>query len=63
LQAEEGRSVTDTALRWGFSHLGQFSASYRQRFGDLPSRTRALARGNAMGQAQLPAPSRVRKSD
>jgi len=36
-------SVTATAVRWGFSHLGQFSASYRQRFGELPSQTKARA--------------------
>ncbi len=38
-------SVTDVALRWGFGHMGQFSAAYKQRFGELPSHTlrRALA--------------------
>ncbi|MGH8785350.1 MAG: AraC family transcriptional regulator [Cupriavidus necator] len=34
-------SVTATALRWGFTHLGQFAASYRQCFGELPSQTLA----------------------
>lgn len=29
--------VTDIATAWGFSHLGRFSASYRQYFGTLPS--------------------------
>jgi AraC-like DNA-binding protein len=33
--------VTDTALRWGFTHLGEFSRSYRQRFGETPSATLA----------------------
>ncbi|WJJ95055.1 helix-turn-helix domain-containing protein [Neopusillimonas aromaticivorans] len=32
-------SVTQVALRWGFSHLGQFSAAYQQRYGELPSAT------------------------
>ncbi|HUH86550.1 MAG TPA: AraC family transcriptional regulator [Pusillimonas sp.] len=32
-------SVTQTALRWGFAHLGQFSAIYQQRYGELPSAT------------------------
>jgi len=32
-------SVTQTALRWGFGHLGQFSAAYQQRFDELPSAT------------------------
>ena len=38
-------SVTRTALRWGFSHFGQFSAAYRLRFGELPSQTLAHGRG------------------
>ena len=38
-------SVTRTAMRWGFSHFGQFSAAYRQRFGELPSQTVARATG------------------
>ncbi|MCP2340161.1 AraC family transcriptional regulator [Actinomadura rupiterrae] len=32
-------SVTDVALRWGFGHLGRFSAQYRDAFGELPSQT------------------------
>ncbi|WP_167752883.1 AraC family transcriptional regulator [Pusillimonas caeni] len=32
-------TVTQTALRWGFGHLGQFSAAYQQRFHELPSAT------------------------
>jgi len=34
-----GETVRDVALRWGFSHLGHFSARYRQRYGELPSQT------------------------
>lgn len=30
-------SVADIARAWGFGHLGRFSASYRDRFGVLPS--------------------------
>jgi AraC-like DNA-binding protein len=37
--------VTATALRWGFGHLGQFSADYRARFGELPSHTLRRTRG------------------
>ncbi len=33
-------SVSDTALACGFSHLGRFSAYYRERFGRLPSQRR-----------------------
>ncbi|RIY41356.1 helix-turn-helix transcriptional regulator [Neopusillimonas maritima] len=32
-------AVTRVALSWGFTHLGQFSASYQQQFGELPSET------------------------
>lgn len=31
--------VTDVALRWGFGHLSEFAARYRERFGCLPSQT------------------------
>jgi len=33
--------VVDTALSYGFSHLGEFSRAYRRRFGETPSRTLA----------------------
>lgn len=33
------RSVTELAMDYGFMHLGRFSESYRQRFGELPSET------------------------
>lgn len=32
-------SVAAVALRWGFAHLGRFSAEYRARFGESPSDT------------------------
>jgi AraC-like DNA-binding protein len=34
--AELGESVTEIAMRWGFSHMGRFSVEYRQRFGESP---------------------------
>ena len=34
-------SVTEVALRHGFSHLGRFSVEYRRRFGESPSQTLA----------------------
>ncbi len=37
-------SITELALRWGFSHFGRFSRCYSQRFGELPSETRRKAR-------------------
>lgn len=33
-------SVTDVAMKWGFSHLGRFSGYYRDTFGELPSHTK-----------------------
>ncbi len=38
LQAASG-TVASVAMRWGFMHLGRFSAEYRQRFGENPSDT------------------------
>ena len=39
LLEQPGHSVTDTALEFGFGHLGRFSSYYRERFGELPSQT------------------------
>ncbi len=33
----DATSVADIARAWGFGHLGRFSATYRARFGELPS--------------------------
>jgi AraC family ethanolamine operon transcriptional activator len=33
------RGVHDIAARWGFWHLGEFSADYKRQFGELPSAT------------------------
>jgi len=33
-------SVTDVALKWGFTHFGRFAAEYRHEFGELPRETR-----------------------
>lgn len=38
-EAREGDSVTDIALRWGFTHLSRFSEYYKRRYGVLPSQT------------------------
>lgn len=37
-------SVTQVALACGFTHLGQFAADYRKRYGERPSETLANAR-------------------
>jgi AraC family ethanolamine operon transcriptional activator len=31
--------IADVANQWGFWHMGQFAADYRQMFGELPSET------------------------
>lgn len=31
--------VTDVAMKWGFFHQSRFAQQYRERFGELPSRT------------------------
>lgn len=32
-------SLSQVAAKWGFSHYGRFAESYRQRYGELPSKT------------------------
>lgn len=32
-------SVTGVALRWGFAHMGRFSAEYKTRYGETPSQS------------------------
>lgn len=42
LQAKpDNEPVSSIAHRYGFSHLGQFAADYKKRFGELPSQTSA----------------------
>lgn len=37
--ASRSRHVAAVALRWGFGHLGRFSADYKARLGESPSET------------------------
>lgn len=39
LLSQQGETVTEIALRWGFTHTSRFSAIYRSRYGQLPSET------------------------
>jgi AraC-like DNA-binding protein len=39
INEENRESVTEVALKWGFTHLGRFSELYRQHYGLLPSQT------------------------
>jgi AraC-like DNA-binding protein len=44
LKGAAGVEVSRVALDCGFTHLGRFSAAYRQAYGELPSATLAAAR-------------------
>ena len=39
LLSGEVSNVTGVALRWGFAHMGRFSAEYKSRFGETPSQS------------------------
>lgn len=45
--AHDEVTVTDTALRWGFTHMSRFASAYRERYGESPSTTlrRTVGRG------------------
>jgi AraC-like DNA-binding protein/tetratricopeptide (TPR) repeat protein len=47
-------SITDIALRCGFSHLGRFSVEYRRRYGEKPSQTLARRVRPLAGQQARP---------
>lgn len=38
-EGPQAGAVGDIARRWGFAHLGRFSASYAERFGEYPKQT------------------------
>jgi len=38
-RSPDGIRIQDVAFNWGFSHMGQFAADYKQLFGESPSKT------------------------
>lgn len=52
MECGRASSITDAATRWGFWHMGQFSADYKRFFGELPSHTLSRARGRGLGPGQ-----------
>jgi AraC-like DNA-binding protein len=42
-----GSTVTEVATRWGFAHLGRFAQSYKDKYGQSPSKT--LQSGSVIG--------------
>lgn len=44
LSRPSGATVSSVALDFGFTHLGRFSATYQQTYGELPSETLEAAR-------------------
>ena len=37
--APDSTTVTEVALKWGFTHMGRFAVNYRRTFGEKPSET------------------------
>jgi AraC-like DNA-binding protein len=44
MQGDPHASIEDIALKWGFTHMGDFSMRYRKLFGHPPSQTQKLGR-------------------
>ena len=44
-------SITEVAMRFGFTHFGRFSGQYRRRFGETPSATLRRSRVTERGRA------------
>ncbi|KAG1240833.1 hypothetical protein G6F68_017277 [Rhizopus microsporus] len=39
LLSGESHNIAAVALRWGFAHMGRFSAGYKARYGESPSQS------------------------
>jgi transcriptional regulator GlxA family with amidase domain len=44
LSPETTTTVSEAAMRWGFSHFGRFAADYAKLYGEAPSATRGRNR-------------------
>jgi AraC-like DNA-binding protein len=55
LKGPGGIGISSVALDCGFTHLGRFSAAYRQAYGELPSATLAAARSPSVRRGNFPA--------
>jgi AraC family ethanolamine operon transcriptional activator len=42
--SQEGGSITEAAMRFGFREIGRFGVLYRKAFGERPSQTRQRGR-------------------
>lgn len=49
----ERDTVTELAMRWGFTHLGHFTADYKRRFGEAPSETLRRSCADMRNPAEL----------
>ena len=56
LRARDAESVTEIAVRCGFTHLGRFASSYRARYGESPSATLRRHLNVAAGSEAQPVP-------
>lgn len=50
-------SITEIAMRWGFTHMGRFSVEYRRRFGESPSETLSRLACSPSCSPNRPSPS------
>ena len=57
LQQLNANSIAETALRYGFSHMGRFSQQYRRLFGEPPSATRSAVASWTEPGAAIAAPA------
>ena len=62
LEGSDNASITEVAIRFGFSHFGRFAQEYRYHFGELPSVTSQRSRAGTGGVSVMPNSLRDRPS-